>query len=149
MKKSNSLFTKIVNKKAYFEYEILKDFTAGLILVGPEVKSLRKNNANFTDSYCYVWDNEIFLKSMFIAKYNESSWMNHEERRDRKLLLHKKEIKSIAKLCLDKGITIIPLEIFIVEGRFKIKIGVAKGKKLWNKKEDIKKRDIERELRIS
>ena len=77
---------KIINKKAYYEYEVLKDFIAGIQLVGSEVKSLRNNNANIGDSFCYVWNNEIFIKNMFISTHKESSYTNHEERRDRKLL---------------------------------------------------------------
>jgi SsrA-binding protein len=137
---------KIVNKKAYFEFHILKEFEAGIQLFGSEVKSLRNGNANIGDGYCYVWNNEVFIKSLYISKYEESSYMNHEERRDRKLLLHKKEIRDIIKLTQDKGTTIIPLELFVRKGRFKVKIGVAKGKKLWDKKNNIKEKDIKREI---
>ena len=138
---------KIINKKAYFEFQIIKDFIAGLKLVGSEVKSLREGNANIGDAYCYVWNNEVFVKNLFIAKDDESSYLNHEEKRDRKLLLNKNEIRDIVKMTKENGITTIPLEIFTMKGRFKIKIGVARGKKLWNKKEDIKKKDIMREVK--
>jgi len=138
---------KIINKKAYFEFQIIKDFIAGLKLVGSEVKSLREGNANIGDAYCYVWNNEVFVKNLFIAKHDESSYLNHEEKRDRKLLLNKNEIRDIVKMTKENGITTIPLEIFTMKGRFKIKIGVARGKKLWNKKEDIKKKDIMREVK--
>lgn len=135
------------NKKAYFEYNILKEFISGVKLVSSEVKSLRQNNANMSDTYCYIWNNEIFIKNLHISKYNESSYMNHDEKRDRKLLLNRKEINDIIKLSKDNGITIIPLEIFTVRGNFKIKIGVCKGKKMWDKREDIKKKDIMREIK--
>lgn len=139
----------IKNKKAYFEYHILKEYVAGMKLVGSEVKSLRHNNCNMGDTYCYVWNGEVFVKNLHISKYEESSWMNHEERRDRKLLLNKKEINEIIKLSKDNGITVVPLEIFTQHGLFKIKIGVCRGKKLHDKRDTIKKRDAEREIRNS
>jgi SsrA-binding protein len=138
---------KIVNKKAYFEFHILKEFEAGIQLFGSEVKSIRNGNANIGDAFCYVWDNEVFIKNIYISKYEESSYMNHEEKRDRKLLLHKKEINAIIKLTQDNGTTVIPLELFVKKGRFKVKIGVAKGKKLWDKKVSIKERDIKRDIK--
>lgn len=137
---------KIFNRKAHYEYHIIKDFTAGIQLFGSEVKSLRRGNANIGDGFCYVYDNEVFVKNIFIAKYDESSYLNHEEKRDRKLLLNKKEIKDIVKLTQDNGTTIIPLEIFTLNGRFKLKLGVAKGKKLWDKRQSIKDREIKREI---
>ena len=137
----------IVNKKAYYEFFILKDFTAGIQLFGSEVKSLRLGNANIGDAYCYIWDNEIFVKNLHISKYDESSYLNHEERRDRKLLLHKKEINDIIKLLKESGTTVIPLEIFTSKGKFKVKVGVAKGKKLFDKNNEIKRKDISREIK--
>ena len=120
--------SKIVNKKAYFEYHILKEFTAGVELLGSEVKSLRRNNTNIGDAFCFISNDEIFIKNMFIGKYFEATYQNHEERRTRKLLLHKSEIKDIFKRNLDQGITIIPLEVFTVKGRFKIKIGISQAR---------------------
>ena len=138
---------KIVNKKAYFEFHILKEFEAGIQLFGSEVKSIRNGNANIGDAFCFVWNNEVFVKNIYISKYEESSYMNHEEKRDRKLLLHKKEISAIIKLTQDNGTTVIPLELFVKKGRFKLKIGVGKGKKLWDKKVSIKERDIKRDIK--
>lgn len=138
---------KIINKKAYYEFHIIKDFIAGIQLVGSEVKSLRNNNANIGDAYCYIWNNEIFIKNLYISKYDESSYLNHNERQDRKLLLNKKEIRDIIKLTKENGITTIPLEIFTIRGRFKVKIGVAKGKKLWDKRDSIKSKDIDRQTK--
>ena len=138
---------KIINKKAYYEFHILKDFLAGIQLVGSEVKSLRGSNANIGDAYCYIWNGEVFIKNLYIAKYDESSYLNHEERRDRKLLLNKKEIRDITKMTKENGITTIPLEIFTLRGRFKVKIGVARGKKLHDKRESIKKKDIMRDVK--
>lgn len=135
---------KIVNRKAYFEYHILKEFVAGIQLIGSEVKSLRANNANITDAYVYIQDGEVFLKNSFIAKYNESSYLNHEERQDRKLLLNKKEIRELTRDVQDNGVTIVPLEILLIKGRFKTKIALVKGKKLYDKRESIKEKDLKR-----
>ncbi len=138
--------TKIVNRKASFEYFFLKEFIAGIQLTGSEVKSLREGNASIGEGYCYIWDGEIFLKNVFISKYLESTYNNHQEKRDRKLLLHKKEIKDISKLSKENGITIIPIEIFLVKGRFKLKIAVCKGKKLYDKRESSKLKEHKREI---
>lgn len=138
--------TKIVNRKASFEYFFLKEFIAGIQLTGSEVKSLREGNASIGEGYCYIWDGEIFLKNVFISKYLESTYNNHQEKRDRKLLLHKKEIKDISKLSKENGITIIPIEIFLVKGRFKLKIAVCKGKKLHDKRESSKLKEHKREI---
>ena len=138
---------KIVNKKAYFNFQVIEDFTAGLVLVGSEVKSLRSNSLNFGDSFIYFKDGELWVKNLSIAKYKESSLQNHDELRDKKLLLNKKEISKISKLTETKGITLIPLEVFTVNGRFKVKMGVCRGKKDWDKRQDIKKRDTDRDLR--
>ena len=135
----------IVNRKARFEYHIIEEYEAGINLLGSEVKSLRMKGANISDTFCYQKDNEIYLKGMFIPKYEQSSYYNHEEKRDRKLLLHKKEIKSLIKATQDKGITIVPLSLYISRGRYKVRIGVCKGKKLWDRRESIKERDIKRE----
>lgn len=137
---------KTVNRKAYFEYHILREFTAGIQLVGSEVKSLRLNNFNMGDAFCQVKNGEVFIKNMFIAKHFESTYMNHDERRDRKLLLNKSEIKTIHKMVKDTGITVVPLEMHTTHGRFKLKIGVAQGKKLHDKRESLKQKDLNREL---
>ena len=138
---------KIVNKKAYYNYQVLEDFTAGLMLVGSEVKSLRENNFNFGDSFVFFKDGELYVKNMSISKYKEATFQNHEEMRDRKILLTKKEISKISKLSETKGIAIIPLEVFTIKGRFKVKVGICRGKKDYDKRESIKKRDTERDLR--
>ena len=138
---------KIVNKKAYYNYQVIEEFTAGLMLVGSEVKSIRENNFNFGDSFIIFKDGELYVKNMSISKYREATFQNHEEMRDRKILLTKKEISKISKLTDVRGITMIPLEIFTIRGRFKLKVGVCKGKKDYDKRDSIKKKDIERELR--
>ena len=138
---------KIVNKKAYYNYQVIEDFTAGLMLVGSEVKSIRENNFNFGDSFIIFKDGELYVKNMSISKYREATFQNHEEMRDRKILLTKKEISKISKLTEVRGITMIPLEMFTVRGRFKLKVGVCKGKIDYDKRNSIKERDNDRELR--
>jgi len=138
---------KIINKKAYYNYQVIEDFTAGLMLVGSEVKSIRGNNFNFGDSFIIFKDGELYVKNMSISKYKEATFQNHEEMRDRKILLTKKEISKISKLTETKGITVIPLEMFTIRGRFKLKVGVCRGKKDYDKRQSIKQRDTERELR--
>lgn len=137
---------KIVNKKASFEYTFLKEYTAGIELKGSEVKSLRSGNCSINEGYCFIWDGEIFLKNVHISKYTEATYTNHEEKRDRKLLLHKKEIRDIFRLSRENGITIIPIEIFLSKGRYKVRIAVSKGKKIHDKRETIKSKDTQREI---
>lgn len=138
---------KIVNRKAYHEYFIIKEYIAGIQLQGSEVKSLRNGNCNLQDTFVLVINNEVFVKNAFISKYKESTIYNHEEKRDRKLLLLKREISQLIKGTKESGITIIPLEIFELNGKFKMKIGIAKGKKLYDKRQSIKERDINREIK--
>lgn len=134
------------NRKAYFNYSIIESFDVGIKLVGNEVKSIRLNNVVIVDSFVYLKNGEVFIKNMKVSKYKNSHMMDkHDENRDKKLLLHRREINKIEKLIQGVGVTIIPLEIFISNNKIKVTIGVCKGKKLWNKKEDIKKRDIERD----
>jgi SsrA-binding protein len=140
---------KILNRKASFEYQFIQEYIAGIQLFGSEVKSLRNGNASIGEAFCYIWDGEIFLKNSFISKYTESTYNNHQEKRDRKLLLHKKEIRDISKMTRENGITIVPIELFIKDGRYKIKIAVSKGKKLHDKRESIKSKDAQREIERS
>ncbi len=141
---------KIVNRKAYHEFAVLQDYTAGIVLVGTEVKSIRKGDATISDSFIFLKNGEVFIKNMKVAKYKESHVAEkHEESRDKKLLLSRKEILQIEKLLQDKGTTMVPLEVFSYRNMIKVKIGVVKGKKLWDKRETIKKRDVDRELRRS
>jgi SsrA-binding protein len=134
------------NRKAYFEYSVLESFDAGIILVGNEVKSIRRNDVAIADSFAYIKNGEVFVKNMKVAKYKQSHMLDkHDDNREKKLLLNRREINKIEKLIQSPGTTIIPLEIFISKNLIKVKIGVCKGKKLWNKKEDIKSRDIDRD----
>lgn len=135
----------IKNKKAYFDYEILKEYEAGLELFGTEIKSIRKGSADLRDSFVTIKDNEAYILNMYIAKYDEGNRFNHDERRTRKLLLHKSEIKKLKEARQEDGISIIPLKVYIKKNHAKVLIGLAKGKKLYDKRESIKKRDLERE----
>jgi len=135
----------IKNKKAYFDYEILKEYEAGLELFGTEIKSIRNGSVDLRDSFVTIKDNEAYILNMYIAKYDEGNRFNHDERRTRKLLLHKAEIKKLKEARQEDGISIIPLKVYIKKNHAKVLIGLAKGKKLYDKRESIKKRDLERE----
>lgn len=135
----------INNRKAYHEYFILEEIVAGIQLSGSEVKSLREGNANISDSYVLINNNEVYIRGMYISKHKESSWMNHEEVCDRKLLITKKQIRDLQKQLKVGGITIVPLSVFTVRGRFKVNIGVAKGKKNYDKKATLKEKDIKKQ----
>lgn len=134
----------IINRKARFDYEIEDTYEAGMVLKGTEIKSIRNGKANIKDSYAIIKNDEIFLLNMHIALYKEGNQFNHEETRTRKLLLHKKEIRKL-KIEME-GYTLVPLKVYFKDGRAKVLIGVARGKKNYDKRETIKKRDIEREM---
>jgi SsrA-binding protein len=137
----------IKNKKARFLYEFLDDYTAGIVLTGSEIKSIRNGKASIVEAYCVVRDGEVWLKNMYIAEYENGSFFNHEPRRDRKLLLNKQEIKKLEKKLKDKGLTIVPSKLFINDKNIaKINIHLAKGKKLHDKRETMKDRDVKRDL---
>lgn len=136
----------ILNRKARYDYEIEDTYEAGIVLTGTEIKSIRQGKANIKDSYAIIRNNEIFLINTHISLYTEGNIFNHEETRTRKLLLHKKEIYKLKDKLEIEGYTLIPLKIYFVKGRAKVLIGLAKGKKNYNKKETIKERDIKREM---
>ena len=137
----------IKNKRASFEYSFLEHFTAGIVLTGTEIKSIRNSQASINEAYCTLINKELFIRNMHIAEFKEGSYNNHITKRDRKLLLNKRELLKIAAMMKDKGLTIIPVRLFITDkGLAKIDIAVAKGKKMYDKREDIKKRDTQREL---
>lgn len=139
----------ILNRKARYDYEIEDTYEAGIVLTGTEIKSIREGKVNIKDSYAIIRNNEIYLLNTHISQYKEGNIFNHDEDRTRKLLLHKKEILKLRdKLEID-GYTIIPLKIYFVKNKAKILLGVAKGKKNYNKKETIKERDIQREMEKS
>ena len=146
-KKSKNQSISISNRKARFEYELLEVFTAGLQLQGTEIKSLREGNANLAEAYCYVKESEVWVSGMYIAEYNYGSYMNHEPKRLRKLLLNKKEISKIVSALQDVGVTIVPLKLFINDkGWAKIEIALARGKKLHDKRQDLKQKDDQRQM---
>ncbi|MEZ7839158.1 MAG: SsrA-binding protein SmpB [Flavobacteriales bacterium] len=146
-KKEKVQSVSILNRKARFEYELLEFFTAGLKLQGTEIKSLRGGNANLAEAYCYEKDGEVWVTGMFIAEYSYGSYLNHEPKRLRKLLLNKKEINTIADALQDVGITIIPLKLFVNnKGWAKIDIALARGKKLHDKRHDLKAKDDKRQM---
>ena len=139
----------IENRKARFDYFIEDTFETGIVLKGTEIKSIRAGKCNLKDSYAIVKNNEVFLINAHISHYEKGNIFNHEETRTRKLLLNKKEIYKLnSKLNID-GYTLVPLKIYFLRGKAKLLIGVGKGKKEFDKRETIKKRDIERELRKS
>lgn len=137
----------ILNKKAKFDYFIEEEYEAGIVLTGTEIKSIRKGSANLKDSYAIIKHDEIFLLNMFISQYNEGNRFNHDENRTRKLLLHKKEILKIKKSLEIEGYSLVPLKLYFKSGKAKILLGLGKGKKNYDKRETIKKRDQEREIR--
>lgn len=137
----------IKNKKAHFNYEISDTFTAGIVLTGTEIKSIRDGKASLTDSYCIVDNGEVWVKQMHISEYFYGSYNNHVVRRDRKLLLNKKEIAKIAKAAEQPGFTIVPMRMFINDrGYAKLVIGIGKGKKQYDKRQSIKEREDKRNL---
>jgi SsrA-binding protein len=136
-----------LNRRARYEYTFIEEFDCGIILVGSEVKSVRMGNVTMVDAFIYIKDNEVWIKNLKVAAYKSAHSLDkHEENRDKKLLLNKKEITRIKRKLDDKGITAIPLGMFIKNNRIKIKIAVAKGKKTWDKRETIKERDLTREM---
>ncbi len=137
----------IQNRKARYDYEILEEIEAGIALTGTEIKSIRLGNANLKDSYALIKDNEVFLLGMHISPYKEGNQFNHDELRTRKLLLHKKEILKLKNKIVLNGNTLVPIKLYFKGNKAKILLGLAKGKKTYDKRETIKQRDIEREIR--
>ena len=137
----------IKNKKAFFEYEILEKFTAGIMLKGTEIKSIRQSKASIKEAYCVVQNDEVLIRNMFINEYENGNIYNHEPKRDRKLLLNKTEISKLNKAIKQKGNTIVPLHLFINnKGYAKIEIALTKGKKNHDKRQDLKEKDTKREM---
>ena len=137
----------IENRKAKFYYQFLDTLTAGLVLKGTEIKSIREGKAGLSDSYCYFRNDELFIKNFHITEYTDASFYQHEPLRERKLLLSRQELNKLLKRVKDSGLTIVPIKLFINDRGFaKLNIALAKGKKDYDKRDDIKKRDIEREM---
>lgn len=137
----------IENRKAKFDYQFIDTLTAGLVLKGTEIKSIREGKAGLSDSYCYFRNDELFIKNFHITEYADASFYQHEPLRERKLLLSRQELNKLLKRVKDSGLTIVPIKLFINDRGFaKLNIALAKGKKDYDKRDDIKKRDIEREM---
>ena len=139
----------ILNRKARYDYEVLEEYEAGIVLTGTEIKSIRAGKVNIKDSYVIIRNGELFLLNTHISAYENGNRFNHDENRTRKLLMHKSEIKKINNKVVLEGNTLIPLKIYFVRGRAKILVGLCKGKKNFDKRETIKKRDVMREMRTN
>jgi SsrA-binding protein len=138
----------VSNRKARYSFDVIEEFDCGIILTGSEVKSIRGGGITIVDAFAYFKSGEIWVKNLKVAPYKQAHKLDkHDDNREKKLLLNKKEINKIDRLLVDKGTTLIPLGLFVQNNKIKVKIGVCKGKKLWNKKEDIKKRDIDRDTK--
>ena len=137
----------IKNRKASFEYQFIDKYVAGIMLLGTEIKSLRDNKASISDAHCVFIDNELFVKNLHISEYSNGGQNNHEPKRQRKLLLNKQELSKIIGKVKEKGMTIIPIRLFINEkGKAKLEITLAKGKKIYDKRESIKEKDQKRDI---
>ena len=137
----------IKNRRATFDYEIVETFTAGIVLTGTEIKSIRQGKVGLTDTYCAVINGEVWVKNMYIAEYSFGSYNNHMTHRDRKLLLNRKEIRRIAKDVQQPGVSVVPLRLFINErGLAKLVISIARGKKQYDKRQSIKEREDKRTI---
>lgn len=134
----------IVNKEARYNYFILEEIEAGISLVGTEIKSIRKGSVDLKESFIIIKNNEAFLLNAYIAHYEEANQFNHDERRTRKLLLHKKEIKKLHDKIKQEGLTLVPIKMYFVKGKVKVLVGVCRGKKNYDKRETIKERDLKR-----
>jgi len=145
MENARKLITK--NRRAFRDFEILDRMEAGLVLRGTEVKSLREGSVKLTDCYARVEDGELILRGLHIPPYKGASWTNHDPDRPKKLLLHRREIKRLAGHTHEQGLTLIPLLLYFKRGFAKVELGLAKGRRQYDKREAVKKRDAEREMR--
>lgn len=136
----------ILNRKAKHDYFIEEVYETGIVLTGTEIKSIRAGNCNIKDCYGIIRNHEIFLLNMYVGTYKEGNIFNHEETRNRKLLLHKKEIKKLEEAIHMKGLTLVPLKLYFKHNRLKVSLGVCRGKKDYDKRETIKERDIKKEV---
>ncbi len=137
----------IKNKRASFDYEFIEKFNAGIVLTGTEIKSIRAGKASLVDSYCFFVNNELWIKGMHISEYKFGTYYNHIEKRERKLLLNRKELDKLERKTKESGLTIIPVRLFFTErGLAKIVIALAKGKKTYDKRESLKQKDAKRDI---
>ena len=146
-KKKSEYEIEIVNRKASFEYQFIETYEAGLILMGTEIKSIRRGNANLRDAYCYFKKGELYVKSLFIAEYAFGNVFNHDTRRTRKLLLKRNQLRKMEKQVKERGFTIVPVRLYVTERGFaKLESALAQGKKSFDKRESIKAKDTKRDL---
>jgi SsrA-binding protein len=134
------------NRRARFEFEILESFESGIALTGTEIKSLREGSGSLSEAYARIRDNELWLVNMYIPPYKAGSFSNHDPRRVRKLLVHRAQIDKLAGRMSEKGLTIVPLRLYFTRGMAKLELGLARGKKLWDKRRATADRDVKREL---
>ncbi|MBI1759501.1 MAG: SsrA-binding protein SmpB [Actinobacteria bacterium] len=134
------------NRKARHDYAILSTYEAGVVLVGTEVKSLRAGRASLVDAFATIDGDEIFLRNLHIPEYTEGTWTNHEPRRVRKLLLHRGEIDKLSGKLQESGLALVPLQLYFSDGKVKVEIALARGKRSYDKRQDLAKRDAEREM---
>jgi SsrA-binding protein len=137
----------VSNRKARHDYAILDTYEAGIVLTGTEVKSLRAGRASLVDAFASVEDGEVWLRGVHIPEYNQGSWTNHEPRRTRKLLLHRKEIERLIGKTQESGLSLVPLSMYFADGKVKVEIALARGKRSYDKRADLAKRDADREVR--
>ena len=137
------------NRKALYDYAVLETFEAGVVLLGTEVKSIREGSVNLRDSYARLDNGEVWLLNLHIGPYSHSGYASHEDRRQRKLLLHKSEIRKLTGKVAEKGLTLVPLRMYFKDGRVKLALALAKGKQLHDKRETIRRREVDRETRAA
>jgi SsrA-binding protein len=138
----------IKNRRASFDYSLIETFTAGIVLLGTEIKAIREGKVSLVDSFCYFRNGEVFVRNLNISIYTEGNLYNHEPTRERKLLLNKQELTKLQKKLVDKGLTLIPTLLFTSDsGYAKLEIAVAKGKKMFDKRDDMKAKDIDRDIK--
>ncbi|MEQ1761285.1 MAG: SsrA-binding protein SmpB [Vicinamibacterales bacterium] len=137
------------NRKALYDYHVIESFEAGVVLLGTEVKSIREGSVNLRDSYARLDNGEVWLLNLHIGPYSHSGYASHEDRRQRKLLLHKAEIRKLTGKVAEKGLTLVPLRMYYKDGRVKVAIALAKGKQLHDKRETIRRREVDRETRAA
>ncbi len=134
------------NRRARFEYHILESLEAGIVLTGTEIKSVRQGGVSLNEAFARLREDELWLVNMHIPAYKEGSFSNHEPRRPRKLLLHRDQIARLGSRAAEKGLTIVPLRLYFTRGKVKVEIGLAKGKKIWDKRRATAERDVKRDL---
>ena len=137
------------NRKAFYDYHVLETFEAGVVLLGTEVKAIREGRVNLRDSFARLEKGEIWLLNVHISPYSHTGYAHHDERRQRKLLLHRTEIRKLTGRVTEKGLTLVPLQMYFKDGRVKVSVALVKGKQLHDKRETIRRREVDRETRAA